>query len=140
MGSISIVQSREISLCQKPNFECVSVYKQDKDSPNSKAIAEKLEKAIKTANAYTKSRSYSEYCLAATLTGFVGIAAERNHLPESLKTVAFMAGLIGTAALSLYHHIYKSQDIQQVNQSVNECLKMLEKQKEQIPASNHLVT
>lgn len=112
--------------------EIVASYKQDKDSPSSKVIAEKLEKIIKTVNAYTESRSYSEYCLAATLmlTGVAGIAAERSYLPESLKAAALMVGLAGTTTFSLCHHMYKGQDLQKVSQKVNECLRMLEQQKQ----------
>jgi hypothetical protein len=112
--------------------EIVAGYKQDRDSPNSKAIAEKLEKIIKTANAYTESRSYIEYCLAATftLTGVAGIAAENSYLPEGLKAAALLVGLAGTTTFSLYHHMYKGQDLQKVSQKVNECLKLLEQQKQ----------
>jgi hypothetical protein len=105
-------------------------YKQDKD-PTSQVIAEKLEKIIKTANAYIESRSYGEYGLASTLilTGAAGMAAESGYLPESLKAAAFVVGITGTTTLSFCHHMYKGQGLQKVSQRVNECLKMLEQQK-----------
>lgn len=126
-------EDRRVTHLSNQLKEIVAVYKQDMDSPSSKAIVKKLEKIIKTANAYTESRSYSECCLVATLigTGFVGIAAENSYLPERLKTIALVGGLAKTAALSFFHHMYKSQDLQKVSQNVNECLKILEKQKEQ---------
>lgn len=135
VGMMNILNSasekNRVSRLSNQLEEVVASYKQDKD-PNSKAIAEKLEKIIKTANAYIEFRGYGEFCLAATLmvTGAAGIAAENSYLPESLKTAAFMVGITGTTTLSLCHHMYKGQDLQEVSQKVNECLKMLEQQKQ----------
>jgi hypothetical protein len=100
----------------------------------SKNLAEKLEIIVKTANAYTKSRTLSEYCLTATLlaTGLAGSLPD--YLPQSLSPIVFAAGLAGTAAISLHHHMYKRQDLQRVSQNVNDCLKILEQQKEKIAA------
>lgn len=64
------------------------------------------------------------------MTGVAGIAEEKSYLPESVKAAALMMGLAGTATFSLCHQMYKGQDLQKVSQKVNECLKMLEQQKQ----------
>lgn len=119
---VSEAEKRHVTQLSKRLTQLTIKYKQD-----ANPLAEKLETIVKTAKNYIESRSLSERCLAATLLAAGLAASYLNYLPEGIQPMVLASGLVGTTALELYHCMYKRQDLKQVTENINECLKLLKK-------------